>query len=170
MEFARNMFDSRSGEAEDRFESIALELELDSFQECDLDQYSDHDKPSVAVETTRPVPPKRRRVNPPFPTEDSFWWQEWLAPDKAQHLRTADPQKDPEAMDFRTHFRVPYQVFEDLVELVVRKGFYDPSQKDAVGRPCKNISLLTLACLHHLGYGYSFSCIKRCVKISRTTL
>ena len=73
-------------------------------------------------------------------------------------------------MAFCSHFRVPYNCFEDLVELVVRKGFYNPSRKDAVSRPCKNIGLLTLACLHHLGYGYPFGCIKRCVKISCTTL
>ena len=50
------------------------------------------------------------------------------------------------------------------------KGVYDPYRKDAVGQPCKNIGLLTLACLHHLGYGYPFGCIKRLVKISCATL
>jgi hypothetical protein len=93
-----------------------------------------------------------------------------LAPAKAQHLRTADPKNDSEAKDFRSHFHVPFKVFEDLVDLVVRKGFYDASRKDAVGNPCKNIGLLTLGCLHHLGYGYPFNCIKRSTKISCMTL
>jgi hypothetical protein len=41
MEFTRNMFNSRSGEPDDRFESMVLELELDDFEQSKLDQYTD---------------------------------------------------------------------------------------------------------------------------------
>jgi hypothetical protein len=84
---------------------------------------------------------ERRKHERLSPKEDSLWWHNWLAPAKAQHLRTADETTDSEAKDFQAHLCMPFKKFEDLADLAVRKGVCDPSKKDAVGRPCK-----TLAC------------------------
>jgi hypothetical protein len=81
MEFAQNMFNSRSGEPDDQFERMASELELDDFEQSNLDQYTN-------IETSAKVgnkpAAKRCKYNPRSPARDSFWWQEWLAPAKAQ--------------------------------------------------------------------------------------
>jgi hypothetical protein len=81
MAFARNMCDSRSGDPDDRFESMALEFESDNFEQYDLEKYSDinygyeleDDEDEDEDDNKRGSKgAKRRKCNPRNPKEDSF--------------------------------------------------------------------------------------------------
>jgi hypothetical protein len=48
------------------------------------------------------------------------------------------------AKDFRRTFRIPFEVFEDLIDLIISKGWYDTSRKSATGQPCSDLELLLL--------------------------
>jgi hypothetical protein len=178
MAFARNTRSSRSGDPDDPFESMALELESDNFHQRNLEKHLDVDHGCNAEDANAANAAnnnndkrgskgaERRKRKPGSPKEDSLWWHEWLTPAKAQRLRTADETTDSKAKDFQAHLCMPFKTFKDLANLAVRKGVCDQSKKDAVGRPCKNVGSLTLSCPHpHSGHGCPFGCIKRCVKI-----
>jgi hypothetical protein len=189
VEMAFNMYASRQEtmeETTDPIEGMALELEeledydhgddyLDQYldEEFELDEYislNEEERSAPSLSRKRPKRPyKPRPYFAPVPKEEVFWWNEWLAPDKAEHLRTADDTTDYHAKEFRSYFAVPYKVFEDLVELTKSKGFYDENKTDAIGNPCKDLGLLMLTTLHHLAHAYPFGCMKRETRISRFT-
>ena len=73
------------------------------------------------------------------PKEESSWYSRYLAADKRNSIRlgetdlNASPSDKKLAGQFKTTFRVYWEVFEQVRDLIVDKKFHDPSKKDAVG-------------------------------------
>lgn len=80
-------------------------------------------------------PAKRKRtVLPRRDYKASFWW----------NILGETGLKDPgstEARLFRRRFRIPYQVFRELIKLVQEKKWFSTREKDVAGRPCIPVEL-----------------------------
>ena len=67
-------------------------------------------------------------ATPLRPKVDSLWWSEYLSSDGVRDgLRRRDNNRA--AKDFRRMFRVPFELFEEMVVLILSKGWYNTSQK-----------------------------------------
>lgn len=57
---------------------------------------------------------------------------------------------------FRRRFRVPYQVFENLLELTISKNYFGHGKADCSGRKSIPVELKLLGVLRILGRGWCF--------------
>ncbi|CAM9446024.1 unnamed protein product [Ectocarpus sp. 4 AP-2014] len=57
---------------------------------------------------------------------------------------------------FRRRYRIPYQFFTELMELVKKKKWFPMRKKDVAGRMCISVELKILSSLHILGRGNFF--------------
>ncbi|KAG7342192.1 DDE superfamily endonuclease [Nitzschia inconspicua] len=76
---------------------------------------------------------------------------------------------------FRARFRMPYQSYEDLCDLVIEHvdeyfARWTPGKTDAVGNPCAPIELLVLTALRYLGRGWTFDDLSENTAISEEVI
>ena len=108
-------------------------------------------------------PPLTRKRQPIEPKEESNWWRRYLKEQWMEDIRNVEreesiPRISTRTAEFRSTFRVPFSVFEKLVELTVNdKQWYDPTVTNAAGEPCKDIRLLILGALNCLSHATTFS-------------
>ena len=95
------------------------------------------------------APPKvhvARRVYVKRDYTQSTWYLRFLSSDSLRAvLREDETHRDTK--EFKGMFRVSFCIFEDLVALCKREGWYNPEKRDATGNLCSNLELLVLGVL-----------------------
>ena len=81
------------------------------------------------------------------------------------HPRTRDPTDRKGGVLFRTRFRVPFPLYERLVEMTRANGWFS-EKNDAAGQKCAPLELKILGVLRVLGRGYCFDGIEELSYIS----
>ena len=81
------------------------------------------------------------------------------------HPRTQDPSDRKGGMLFRTRFRIPFPLYERLVEMTRANGWFS-ERNDAAGQKCAPLELKILGVLRVLGRGYCFDGIEELSYIS----
>jgi len=130
---------------------------------------SDDDEYDIPIATPRKKPRKALRVK----TEHSHWYKLYLAPDKVQAIREEESNEDCKegtiAYTFRMMFRVTMHIFDHLVDVATRDGWYDNEATDNAGRKVKDVRLLILGCLHMIGHDAKIRVVTTNTGVSRTT-
>ena len=118
--------------------------------------------------------PKRRKAPRPstrIPAEDSHWYQLFLSPRQVAAIREEETKGKPKdatiSYTFRMMFRVPFTVFEHLVDVATRDGWYDNERVDNSGRKVKDVRLLILGCLHMIGHAATLRTVQTNTGISK---
>ncbi|CAN0185409.1 unnamed protein product [Pylaiella littoralis] len=127
-----------------------------------LRDYSDDDDAGTDEDNDPPMK-RTRRVLPRPDYRASFWWR----------MLGETGLKEPgsrEARLFRRRFRIPYQFFTELIELVKEKKWFSIRQTDVAGRQCIPVELKVLASLHILGRGNFFEDMTQMSHISEPTI
>lgn len=81
------------------------------------------------------------------------------------HPRTRDPTDRKGGVLFRRRFRVPFPLYERLVEMTRSNGWFS-ERNDAAGQKCAPLELKILGVLRVLGRGYCFDGIEELSYIS----
>jgi hypothetical protein len=120
----------------------------------DFDCWYYQQQPTTAGTTA----PRTRRHFPQRSVESSHYWQTYVCDIRASKIREDEincsvTDKRNDAYRFRQQFRVPYSLFEKLIQINITKQWYKPTSN---GRPRSDIRLLMLACLNILGNGSKF--------------
>jgi hypothetical protein len=106
------------------------------------------------------------RTRTVYPRPD-YWSSEW-----GRELRTRrweNPADKKGGKRFRRRFRVPYPVFQEIVNICRRESWFTEGN-DACGHPCAPLELKILGVLRVLGRGYCFDGIEELTYISDETM
>jgi hypothetical protein len=100
----------------------------------------------------------QRNTIPRENTQESTFFLRYIVPAQRE-----DIMSNPYGifgLEFRMMFRVPYVVFEKLIEITLAKGWYDPNRYDGSRRKCSDIRLLILGVLHVIGKAVHFNTLR----------
>ena len=110
-------------------------------------------------------PPNGKRKRNQYERGDS-WSTAWGR--MLKHRDVSNPSKRTGKL-FRRRFRVPYQVFEKLLELAVSRNLFGHGKADCSGRVSIPIELKLLGVLRILGRGCCFDDVAEALNISEDT-
>lgn len=157
---------------EDTKNSIKLQAEalLDTNNLSDSSSSDEDNTGEIALPTPRKKPKRAIRVD----VEQSHWYKLFLAPEKVSEIRkeesTDDCNKDGTiSYTFQMMFRVSMAIFDHLVDVATRDGWYDNEATDNAGRKVKDIRLLILGCLHVIGHDATFRVVATNTGVSKDT-
>ena len=100
-----------------------------------------------------------------------------LQPERTQwylnYIENNDEAADPESVigkEFRAKFRVPYSLFEEILQATRDSGKFPDENVKKSGQGPHPLSLKVMACLRRLALGIPFSALEEMCGISRTVI
>ena len=136
--------DSSSGTSSSSYDNVKGESMSESSSSTD-------DEDALIDSIKDPKMPATRRRYPKRDPFNSNWWQRYLTDNARAILLSDETHRDTK--EFKGLFRISFKVYEELVDMHVKRGWYDTKKTDCVGNLCSNLNLLVLGALHTLANG-----------------
>lgn len=97
------------------------------------------------------------------PKEQSHWYRRYLEPERRNSIERGEkgegePQDVKLAKDFYATFRIYFELFKELVQMALTRGFHNPNKKDIMGF-AHDLEILLLGSLYFLGWDTTFGYI-----------
>ena len=135
----------------------------------DLEEDSDGELDRLITEERLPSVRTVRAYYSQADREDSVFWKKYIAPAVGDDCPLRD-QESCEGVIFRRRFRVPYTVFDFLVEDIKRVHELPTVKLTASRTPGVDIRLLVLGSLRILASGCAFDLIEELTAVAEETL